>query len=79
VAYDKNTSPVGWYLGTYLLRFMELNDPERNDPERRCLSWENSVLVRAKTFDEAYAKVVSIASRSVPKRYTVHYLKKDLI
>jgi hypothetical protein len=59
-AYDKNTSPVGWYLGAYLLRFMELNDPCRNDEDRRFLSWENTVLVRAKTFDEAYAKVVAI-------------------
>ena len=62
--YDKNTSPVGWYLGVYLLRFMELNDPGRNEPERRFLSWENTVLVRAKTFDDAYAKVVVIGKEN---------------
>jgi hypothetical protein len=42
---------------------MELGDPGRNDPERRFLSWENTVLVRAKSFDEAYAKVVAIGKR----------------
>lgn len=60
MAHDKNISPVDWYVGSYLLRFMELRDPERNDPDARFLSWENTILVRAKSFDEAYAKVVAI-------------------
>ena len=64
MAHDNLTSPVGWYLGTYLLRFMELRDPARNDPERRCLAWENTVLVRAKSFDEAYEKVKSIGQQN---------------
>jgi hypothetical protein len=61
MGYDKNTSPVGWYLGTYLLRFVELGDVERNDPEKRFVSWENTVLVNASTMDSAYAKVERIA------------------
>lgn len=60
MAYDRNTSPVGWYVGAYLLRFMELRDPMRNDPERRFLSWENTVLVRATSFDEAFEKVETV-------------------
>jgi hypothetical protein len=46
---------------------MELRDPDRNDPERRFLSWENTVLVRAKSFDEAYAKVVIIGKQNATR------------
>ena len=60
MAYDKNASPVGWYYGSYLLRFMELDDAERNNPERRFLSWENTVLVKAKSIEAAYDKVQEI-------------------
>jgi hypothetical protein len=67
VTYDKNESPVGWYLGRYLLRFMELRDPERNNPDCRFLSWENTVLVKAATFDEAYAKVVSVGKSNATR------------
>jgi hypothetical protein len=41
-------SPVGWYVGTYQLRFVELADRKKNDPKRRFLCWENTVLVKAK-------------------------------
>lgn len=67
MAYSKNTSPVDWYLGAYLLRLMELRDPDRNDPECRFRSWENTVLVRAKSFDEAYAKVVTIGKHNATR------------
>ena len=58
--YDKNKSPVGWYLGSYLLRFIELDDEHRDEPNRRFLSWENTVLVKAKTIEAAYSKVERI-------------------
>jgi hypothetical protein len=64
MAHDKNVSPVGWYLGSYLLRFVELADPGRNDPERRFHSWENTVVVRAKTIQEALVKVERIGKKS---------------
>jgi hypothetical protein len=62
MAYDKNVSPVGWYYGAYLMRFLELDDEEqkRNDPERRFLAWENTVIVKAESLDAAYAKVERI-------------------
>jgi hypothetical protein len=63
VTYDKNISPVDWYMGAYLLRFMELGDPTRNDLERRFLSWENTVLVRASSFDEAFEKVAAVGKK----------------
>ena len=64
MTYNKNISPVGWYLGAYLLRFIELNDPQRNDDNCRFLSWENTVLVRAKTMKQAFLKVEKIGKQA---------------
>lgn len=61
VRYDKNVSPVGWYLASYLIRFVELADKQRNDPEKRFLAWENTILVKAKSLDQAYLKAMKIA------------------
>lgn len=61
MAYDKNISPVGWYVVSYLLRFVELNDDRKDDDEARFLSWENTVLVRASSLDEAHQKGLSVA------------------
>jgi len=66
--YDKNISPVGWYVGSYLLRFIELNDKKKNNPEERFLTWENTVLVKAKNMKEAYSKIEKIG-----KSYTAPY------
>ena len=64
---DTNLSPVGWYVGSYLLRFTELNKPNNNDPEAKFQAWENTVIVKAKSFDEAYEKIVKIGkSESKP-------------
>ena len=64
MAHDKNVAPFGWYLGSYLLRFVELEDEHRDDPEARFLSWENTVLVKATSLDGAYAKVERIAKQA---------------
>lgn len=60
MAYDKNISPIGSYLGSYLLRFVELKDKRRNKPEKKFISWENTVLVKASSLDSAYTKVRKI-------------------
>ena len=60
MAYDKNASPVGWYFGSYLLRFVELRDVQRKNPERRFASWENTVIVKADTLESAYSKIEKI-------------------
>lgn len=57
---SKNIAPYGWYVGSYLLRFIALAEEGNDDPERRFLSWENTVLVRASDLDEAYDKIVKI-------------------
>lgn len=59
--YDKNISPVGWYVGSYLIRFIELEDNNNYDSEARFLSWENTVIVKAENMDEAYNKIVELA------------------
>lgn len=54
-------SPTGWYVGSYLIRFTELNTEGSEDPDERCLAWENTVLVMADSLDDAYDKVVEVA------------------
>jgi hypothetical protein len=61
---DRNVSPVGWYIGGYLLRFIEVADPSRDDEEEKFLTWENTVIVKAENLDEAYDKVASIGRQS---------------
>ncbi|MDB5803986.1 MAG: hypothetical protein JWN73_1308 [Betaproteobacteria bacterium] len=68
MAYDKNISPVGWYVVSYLLRFVELADKDNENPEKRFLAWENTVLVKARNLDEAYTKGAKIA-RAETKQY----------
>jgi hypothetical protein len=55
------TSPTGWYLGSYLLRFVELRSKGNDDPNRRFLTWENTRLIKARTFNQAYAKLLKFA------------------
>ncbi len=59
--YSEDASPIGWYVGSYLLRFVELDALGNDDPDREFLVWENTVIVRAGSLDEAYGKVVSVA------------------
>jgi hypothetical protein len=47
MAYDKNISPVGLYLGAYLFSFVRLKNKWRTNPEGKFASWENTVLVKA--------------------------------
>ncbi|MBE1162366.1 DUF4288 domain-containing protein [Dyella acidiphila] len=55
--YCRDTSPVGWYVGSYLIRFVELDATGNDDAEGEFLVWENTIIVRAESFDEAYKKV----------------------
>jgi hypothetical protein len=59
--HNKNISPVCWYVGSYLLRFVEVEQEGKFDPEQRFLSWENTVLVKAGSMEEAYSKIEQIA------------------
>jgi len=58
---DKNISPVGWYVGSYIIRFIELNETSNDDLEKRFTAWENTRIIKAKNLDEAYDKLVKEA------------------
>jgi len=57
---DSNISPVGWYVGSYLIRFIEVEDEHNEEENEEFLSWENTVIVKAKDLEEAYRKVEKI-------------------
>lgn len=52
---------LGRYVVSYLLRFVELDDDRKDDDEARFLSWENTILGRASTLDEAYKNGMTVA------------------
>jgi hypothetical protein len=43
---------------------LEFYDEDRKNPNRRCLAWENTVLVQARTREQAYRKAAGIGRRS---------------
>jgi hypothetical protein len=62
----RDISPVDWYVGTYQLRFIELGDKRNEDLSRRFLTWENTVIVKAKSLSEAHRKIKSIGRSTRP-------------
>ena len=52
-----NRSPYGWWIAAYVLRF-EYYDEDKKNPNRRCLAWENTIILKAKDRNEAYRKAV---------------------
>jgi hypothetical protein len=58
--FKTNKSPVGWYLASYLQRAV-LSGEESNNPNKRYTTWENTILIKAKTSEEAYKKAVKMA------------------
>ncbi len=54
----RNRSPHGWWTASYLERFV-FDDENRRDLSRRCLAWENTILIEAKDREQAYRKAVA--------------------
>jgi hypothetical protein len=54
----KNRSPYGWWIASYLERF-EYYDEDRRNLNRRCLAYENTILVKAQDREEAWRKAVT--------------------
>lgn len=53
-----STSPFGWWIASLLMRYE--NDGENiSNPNRRCLAWENTILIKAADRDEAFKKAYS--------------------
>lgn len=59
--HDKNLSPVGWYVASYILRFVELDREDKDDLDGRFFTYENTIIVKAGSLDEAYDKTVTVA------------------
>jgi hypothetical protein len=59
---DPNQSPVGWYVGSYILRFVELDESGNHDEESEFLVWENTILIKAENISEAYDKLETEAN-----------------
>ena len=47
-------------MASYLLRFVETKDERKDNARRKFSSWENTVLVKARSLEHAYAKVTKI-------------------
>ena len=56
-----NRSPHGWWIGSYIERY-EFNDEDRSNLSRRCDAYENTLILKARTREEAYRKLVSLGS-----------------
>lgn len=51
----RNKSPFGWWVASYIERFEPENETSEN-PNRRCLAWENTIIINARNREEAFRK-----------------------
>jgi Domain of unknown function (DUF4288) len=54
----RNRTRHGWWIATCLERF-EYYDENRRNLNRRCLAWENTILIKARNREEAWRKAVA--------------------
>lgn len=59
----RNRSPFGWWIASYVQRF-EYYDENKKDLTRRCLAWENTVLIQARDREQAYRKALAVGRSS---------------
>jgi Domain of unknown function (DUF4288) len=59
----RNRNHSGWCLASYIERF-EYFDENKSNNARRCLAWENTVLIRARSREQAYRKAVALGRQS---------------
>jgi hypothetical protein len=52
---SRNKSPYGWWIASFIERFHEGKIGHEN---KQYLAWENTILIKAKTRDQAYAKAI---------------------
>jgi hypothetical protein len=57
---SRNISPYGWWIASYLMRY-EQEREDISNPKRRCLAWENTIILKAQDRDEAYQKAMEFA------------------
>src|SRR5262245_27873359 len=59
----RNRNHSGWWVASYIERF-EYYDENKSNTARRCLAWENTVLIRARSREQAYRKAVALGRQS---------------
>ena len=59
----RNRNHSGWWVASYIERF-EYFDENKSNIARRCLAWENTVLIRARSREQAYRKAVALGRQS---------------
>ena len=57
-----------WFLADIVERSEEVG-ADKSNPRRRCLTWVNTLLIRACSFPEAYDKALVIAKKEYTSRY----------
>ena len=57
-----------WFLADIVERAEMVGDDKTN-PNRRCLTWTNAVLIHAISIDEAYDKAIKIGRKNYATRY----------
>jgi len=55
----RNHSPYGWWIASYIERF-EWKSEDRKNTKRRCLAYENTVLIKAPNREVAFKKAQGI-------------------
>ncbi|CAN5344592.1 hypothetical protein BH10PLA2_BH10PLA2_20280 [soil metagenome] len=58
-----NTSPHGWWVASYIERF-EYEYEDKTNLKRRCLAWENTILIKASNRAVAYRKAEKLGKLS---------------
>ena len=59
----RNRNATGWRVARYLVRF-EYYDERKRDLGRRCLAWENTIIVKAHSREEAHKKSAAVGRLS---------------
>ncbi|MGC4074700.1 MAG: DUF4288 domain-containing protein [Nibricoccus sp.] len=62
----RNISPYGWWIASYIERF-EWKSENRKNPHRRCLAYENTVIIKAADREEAYRKSIKLIGGRSPE------------
>ncbi len=57
-----------WFLADIVERAEMVGDDKTN-PNRRCLTWTNTVLIQAESIGEAYDKAIKIGQKNYATRY----------
>ncbi len=62
----RNRSPYGWWVASFIERF-EWKTDDRSKPNRLCLAYENTILIKAPDRESAYKKALKTCQSSSEK------------